>query len=294
MKDQQKYFEFLLKSSNPTLSEIHDITAYIVSINGFLVQKLFELQPPLREGQAYIETFVNKIIFTSRSILKLSDGDSFKIEGYNNLLEIIDTQSIFILTRSIIEGFLSLEYLYFNNLSESEQLFRFKLWKVSGVMARQQFASSTSDRFQEKLNNERKLIEEIKVEIKSSPYYSNLNKQNLWKLDNYGIPRLNSWGDLLSQSILRKDAFKKIYVLYTNYAHSEYLSIMQLKEGSLHKDNVQNSESLKTALNMICMVNATLTQCLLDHFPIVVKEYEELEESIKYPIDFWSKLATMS
>jgi hypothetical protein len=291
MSDTRKYLEFLIKAQNLTLSEFKTLVSSVVGINGYLIQALFEIKPKLNEGEVYIETFVSKILFTSQSILHLCNSHKFKIEKYDNRLEVIDTQSIFILTRSIIEGFLSLEYLYFNQLSLEEKQFRFKLWRVSGIMSRQQFADSISDQFREKLERERILIEQIKAEIKNSPYYSTLDKQHLWKLDRFGLPRLNSWGQLLSDSILKHAGFKKIYALYSNYAHSEYLSMMQINEGSMHKDDPRNLEAIDTVLNIVCMINSVLAELLIQQFPALNSKYEELEESIRYPIQYWGKVA---
>lgn len=286
-----KFLEFLDKVQNLSLPEFSDIVSSVVGINGYLIQSLFEIKPKLEEGEAYIETFVNKILFTSQSILSLSNGQTFKIEKYDQSLEIIDTQSIFILTRSIIEGFLSLEYLYFNTLNSEERKFRFMLWRVSGIMSRQQFADSISDQFREKLETEKILIEKIKDDIKNSPYYATLDKQHLWKLDTFGLPRLNSWGQLLSNSILQHGAFKKAYVLYSNYAHSEYLAMMQLKEGSMHKKNPKNLELVETALNIVCMINCVMIELLLQRFPEVKSRYDTIEESLLYPIDYWGGVA---
>lgn len=293
-ENQQEYLKFLLKVQNLSLLEFKDVTSSVISINGFLVQSLFELKPSLNEGEVYLETLTNKIIYTSQSILNLAHGCSFTIKKYDTPIEVIDTTSIFILTRSIIEGFLSLEYLYFNELDREEQLFRFKLWQVSGLMSRQKFANSISERFKEKMERERVLVEQLKEEIKSSKYYTTLKGQKLYKFDTYGLPRLESWGELLSQSILKNSSFEKTYMLYTNYAHSEYLAMMQLHEGSLHKLDSKNLQSVETVLNIVCMINSSLSTLLLKKFPILSQKYDELEKSVKYPIDYWSRLAKMS
>ena len=273
------------------MKELKNIASSVIAVNGFLIQSLFELKPTIDEREVYIETFVNKIIYTSHSILNLSKGYSFNIDKYDRALEIIDTQSIFILTRSIVEGFLSLEYLYFSELGREEKLFRFWLWQVSGLMSRQKFANSISKKFQEKLEREKVSIEEIKREINASRYYATLSKQHLWKLDTFGLPRLISWGKLLEQSILKNEAFEKMYMLYTSYAHSEYLSMIQLNEGSLHKDDSRNLESIQTVLRIVCMINCTVSKLLLKRFPEVSQKYNHLEESKKYQIDYWSELA---
>ncbi|MFB0924610.1 MAG: DUF5677 domain-containing protein, partial [Vicingaceae bacterium] len=185
-----------------------------------------------------------------------STPQELEIYNSNEKIDIIDTPSIFILTRSIIETFLTLEYLYFDNIDHSEKDFRFKLWRVSGFMSRQAFVETVSEIHLEKLKKEEKLIEEIKREIKTSPFYPSLKSNHLWKLDKFGLPRLKSWGNLIENSSLKSDKFKKIYSLYSNYAHSEYLAMMQINEGNLNKSNLDNISSTETALIFVQMINS--------------------------------------
>src|SRR5690606_8609204 len=113
-------------------------------------------------------------------------------------------------------------YLYFNELSRDEQIFRYNLWRISGFMSRQDFGKTKEEKFIKKLIKEKVEIKELKETIKKSPFYLKLKKQELWKLDKYGLPRLISWSSLLDQSILKNDLFDKVYKLYSNYAHSEF------------------------------------------------------------------------
>ena len=52
--------------------------------------------------------------------MDLSNGSDFVTLKGDKKLEIIDTPSIYILTRSILESFLTLEYLFFNKLYPNE------------------------------------------------------------------------------------------------------------------------------------------------------------------------------
>jgi hypothetical protein len=230
------------------LEDLQNSLNEIIIVQGFLLQTVYELKPKLNEGEVYIETLITKLIFASKSVLRLSKSQDLEIYNSQKKIEIVDTPSIFILTRSIIETFLTLEYLYFDNCDDSERKFRFQLWRVSGFMSRQAFADKVSGIHYEKLKKEGLIIEQIKNEIKESPFYSTLKSQDLWKLDKFGLPRLKSWGNLLKSSRLKSEMFEKIYSLYSNYAHSEYLAMIQINEGSLSKDNKHNISSAETAI----------------------------------------------
>ena len=196
---------------------------------------------------------------------------------------------MYILNRSIIECFLTLEYLFFNNLSREEQLFRYNLWRISGFVSRQNFKENLQKSFKEKLLREKKEIETLKLEIKKSKYYSTLEKQHLWKLDTFGLPRIISWSTLLENSVLKKELFESIYKLYSNYAHSEFISIIQINEGSLHKSNEFNVSNISSNLFLARIINCITITLLKEKFECTSLAYETIDEELKYSIEFWNK-----
>lgn len=261
----------------------------ILQANAFVVQSLYETKPKLGIGEVYQETLLIKIIFTSRSILELSKGIEFGILNRKEKSEIIDRSSIYILTRSIIESFLTLEYLYFNNLSREEQIFRYNLWRISGFMSRQDFKKVKNEKFVSKIKKEKAEIEKLKRVIKKSPFYSKLKKQDLWKLDKYGLPRLMSWSSLLKQSVLRNNLFDKVYKLYSNYAHSEFISMIQLNEGKLSKYDAFNIDTTISTLNIVRVLNCVALSMFINKYEFANKKYQEMDESLRFIIEFWNK-----
>ena len=291
MKIQDKTSILINEANKTSLGDLTKSLNELLIIHGFLLQTVYELKIKLKGREVYIDTLIAKMIFTSLSALSLSKPQDFKQYNSKNKIEIIDTPSIFILTRSIIEIFLTLEYLYFDSKDSLENDFRFKLWQVSGFMTRQAFSDSIPNEYIEKLKKEELLIEDIKKEIKLSPYYSTLKKQDIWKLDNFGLPRLNSWGNLIKNSRLKSNVFEKMYSLYTNYAHSEYLSMIQLNEGSLSKNTPFNISSVETALTIIQMINSVTILLLMERFKELEKHYENINDEIKVRIKLWSGIA---
>src|SRR5690349_10532213 len=102
MDNYDKILELITRAQHTNLSELRKNLYEILKAHGYLIQSLYELQPSLQEGEVYIETLINKLIFTSNSVVKLSNGWNFEILGYNDKIEAIDIPSIYILTRSII------------------------------------------------------------------------------------------------------------------------------------------------------------------------------------------------
>lgn len=289
MNKEEKIKILINEANSLNLPSLIPSLENILQANAFVVQSLYETKPKLDTGEVFQETLLIKIIFTSRSILELSKGIEFGILNKTERPEIIDRSSIYILTRSIIEAFLTLEYLYFNNLSREEQIFRYNLWRISGFMSRQDFGKTGNEKFISKMKKEKKEIEELKETIKKSPFYSKLKKQDLWKLDKYGLPRLMSWSSLLKESILKKDVFDKIYKLYSNYAHSEFISMIQLNEGKLNKYDSFNIETTVTTLNNIRIINCVALSMFINKYEFANNKYLEIDESLRFIIEFWNK-----
>ncbi|PIQ20018.1 MAG: hypothetical protein COW65_17355 [Cytophagales bacterium CG18_big_fil_WC_8_21_14_2_50_42_9] len=159
-------------------------------------------------------------------------------------------------------------------------------------MSRQAFANKLSGIHLEKLKKEEHLIEEIKNEIKTSPFYKTLKSQDLWKLDSFGLPRLKSWGNLLKNSRLKSELFEKMYSLYSNYAHSEYLSMIQINEGSLSKNDIHNISNVETALKLVQMINSITILLLKRRFKELEEHYNTCSDEMKVKIELWSSIAT--
>lgn len=289
MNNEEKIKTLINEANSLNLSSLIPSLEKVLQENAFVVQSFYDTKPELGIGEVYQETLLIKIIFTSRSILELSKGIEFGILNRKDRPLIIDRSSLYILTRSVIESFLTLEYLYFNNLSREEQIFRYNLWRISGFMARQDFGKTKNEKFLSKMEREKAEIKELKKTIKTSPYYSKLKEQQLWKLDKYGLPRIMSWSELLKQSILKTDLFEKVYKLYSNYAHSEFIAMIQLNEGKMNKSDSFNTETTVTTLNNLRVINCVSIISFINKYKFAKDKYMEIDESSRYVIEFWNK-----
>jgi len=295
LNDTEKIKAILKEINSLNIIDLQSSLNLIIQAYGDAVQSIYDSKIKLEEGEVFIETLIIKMIFASKSVLHISNGTEFCTIKNPNKMELIDSPSVYILTRSIIETFLTLEYLYFNALSREEQLFRYNLWRISGFKSRQNYFNERTNldkKVIEKLNNEKELIEELKIKIKESLFYKDLNNQSLWKLDNFGLPRLTSWSNLINNSKLKNSIFSTMYKLYSNYAHSEYISMIQINEGSLGKNNDFNKQNIITSLSIIRMINCVTLIMLQDKFNCVLKEYDSMNDNLKFSIDFWNSFAT--
>lgn len=262
-----------------------------------IINSLYKGEPKLKDSEIFIESLNMRILMATNSIIKLTEGMYLETHSQKSTIKMIDFPSINVLARSIIESFLTLEYLFHNGLKDDEKEFRFLIWRVSGYKSRQNFYQENDRRrmkkdIDEKLQSELQEIETLLLEIEKSPYYDSLNKQALWKLDNYGIPRLNSWINLLELSMLQTDKFSTSYKLYSNYAHSEFISLIQINESDVYNVGSNNNTlHLKNALRFVFSINCVAITQIKNKFDYTKKIYNSLEMEQKNTFKFWNFFA---
>jgi hypothetical protein len=285
--------ELHLLDSVPATFESLDL---VTKASTEIIQSIYDSKTELGEGEVFIETLSIKILLATKSIVELGKGTKVSALTKDSNVKLLDFPSINILTRSIIEAFLTLEYLFFNELSVEERNFRFHIWQISGYKARQglfEKREKLKDSINEKLKTELEEINRLKVIIERSPYYKNIGKQSLWKLDTFGLPRLVSWTKLIKQSILKTTMFETSYKLYSNYAHSEFISLIQMNgRKNLNKGTKENDELLISSLRIVKMINCIKIVGLKNKFDFSSKVFEQYDEETKTTILFWNEFGT--
>ena len=249
-----------------------------------------EINLNLDFGEAYIETLATKILLATNTALQLSNGQNLKV--LDKEIQVIDISSLYVVARSIIECFLTIEYLFVSDISQEERNFRFKLWKIAGFMMRQQAINDTNKSHSAKIESEKEEIDKLKEEVKESAFYSQLSNHDIWKLDTFGIPRTISWSKLLDKSSINNNLLDGYYKLYSNYAHSEFVSIMQLSQMNLNIASPTAVYNSTYTLNNIRIINCVVINLFLQKFKDSKEIYERFDAKTKYIIDFWNSFAT--
>ncbi|MGV3460730.1 MAG: DUF5677 domain-containing protein [Flavobacterium sp.] len=280
-----------LNSIDHSIKDLYKILEGYVEI----IQSIYDDMPKLLEGEVFIETISFKIVSTTHSILKLLEGYYVSTPSKQGTKILIDFSSINILTRVIIEAFLTLDYLFYNSLDDEERNFRFNIWRISGYKSRQNFFNKKLELkkdISEKLSHELEEIMSILSKVKDTKYYNELNRQELWKLDKFGLPRLSSWQTLLENSILKTSHFEVSYKLYSNYAHSEFISLIQMNGSEvLNKNSDDNNLAIQNALRTVKMICCVSIVLLKEKFECTLNAYENLDKNLKEMIEFWADFA---
>ena len=244
------------------------------------------------DWEIYFEGLIYKIVFHSTSVTHLCNGQKMGSPNSKSSSTIIDNPSVFLLTRGIIESYLTLEYIYIKNLPQEERFFRFKLWEVSGLITRQGFEAGIHKDLQEIKAEEKEIIEQLKLELINDPYFSKLTKPQKKKLETYGLPRIESWHSLIQNSKLETEFYGSVYKLLSNYAHSEFLSILQIKQANYNITNKVTLSNANLSLTIVKQIVSLISMWLTSRYKSAEIVFNSLSENDIKDIKFWGRTAS--
>jgi hypothetical protein len=164
------------------------------------------------------------------------------------------------------------------------------LWQVSGILTRQNANYFSNPIIEKKKKDEKKIIEILIKELESDKEFIKLDKQKIKKLKTYGLPRLESWTDLMKKSNF-KESLIGLYSLLSSYAHTEYLSILQLKQSSYNISDPNNIIRMRLSLNLIRIINAMIADWLKNKYKSVELIYNTMPNDFKKFVEIWSDVA---
>lgn len=291
MNNNREIIEEFIKKFVGSISENRNIAQKIISVNEEMVDAISDAKTQFPKWKLYMEVLIFKLILNSYSILKLSEGSKL-IQNKNEI--VVDYPSMYSLTRVILENFLTLNYIYMSKIPESEKIFRYKLWEVSGLITRQNFdlPKIESNLYEEALDTkkrESKIVEKILEEIEQMEEYKNItenDKRTFRNLRKFGKPRIDSWNNLIKDSELKENFFCSLYALFSSYAHSEFLGIYQLKH-SLKPEFTSNS---RLCIYIVQIINALVIDFLVNNFYSARIMYNAKSTSIMDEIELAIKL----
>lgn len=288
--DLETYIKQYLKDAKgKDLPEKQSIINEVIKCFADCIQAVADNHEIKERNYVYLETLIHKLIFTANSIINLTNGCPLEVPSKQYSVTIIDNPSIKILLRSAIECLLTIEYLYFDDISEDEKIFRFKLFEHSGLLSRQQYANTyTVKEHREKSAKEKERIYLLEHEITSSHYYKSIPKNKRGNFRKYGIPRVKTWDNLIKESRLSPVIFTKSYTLLTNYAHSEFISLIQINEGkhgNLDKDSIDNAE---ISLEHLRFILSTGLKLIVEKYNSSKNIFDKYPEEFKTHVNIWS------
>jgi hypothetical protein len=250
-----------------------------------LTQSLFDSNEKIKYFHSELENKYFRYGIANHSISNLMTGNEFKLITLD--VKITDLFSIFSLTRMQIESYALMFYLFYDDVPENEKNFRYNIYKLHGLIKQSKF-NTTSEKGIEKKN---KILTEIESLKETITEFETFKNSSLKEQTNFLKPKRAVFlfsKDLLAKSGLESSRIDEMWDLYSNYAHSEYISDRQFN--SIYKINKSTLEETLLALNINSIMTARLCTFLTNSFQGVKQKYTELDIKERVHIETWNKL----
>ena len=171
-------------------------------------------------------------------------GSLFYLTRGTNLPKLADTNigyidypSVTVLARAAFETFLTFHYIFVAPSTMEEKRFRYKIWEIGGLRDRQRFTLFTEEGI-EKQQSEKKQLEHLLKEIKTTSFYNQLDNRLQKETRRGNWKYKKSWADLAEIAGFDRIYFNNVYCYLCSYAHTSNLSVLQI--GQATNRNIQS------------------------------------------------------
>lgn len=250
-----------------------------------LCHSLFEDNIQMPAWKSFSETVIIKICFHISSLFQLFRGTEFPFKQTKEKILIFDEPSIYSLFRTITENYLIFYYLFVDNIPDEEKHFRFLIYEYCGLHQRQSFTATKLEHIQRQLDDAQHL-EKLKAKIKESEFLKLVEGKVQKKIFAGTQRRLRSWKKLIRDAELNLGFDSNLYGYKSSYAHTEYLSLLQIKSTNYGFRPHQNKNHF--VLFLIHMLISRMIINLVKLFPSIKKHYDKIDEVGRIEIEFLS------
>lgn len=179
---------------------------------------------------SYFEVILLQYQMKSISLMNLLNGSKYEQMNF------VDVPSLFILLRGLIENYLMFYYLYIQPSSIDEIYFLSLIYQHSGLKNRQKYNAIPKDNTI--LKEEAVEIEQLTLQIHKHPLFNKLNARIRKRIKTKAT--LTTFLEIIKSSKLNSKNFSTFWQLCSNFAHSEYISGMQIR--SIYIDSSQPND----------------------------------------------------
>lgn len=204
--------------------------------------------------------------------------DSFKI---------YDFPSAHVLIRTLFEGYINMNYVLIDPVSDEEREFRLDLWDKHALLERQKMGSSIGSQHK-KLGKEKMQIDAYTKSIRNSRYFRALSKSEQQSfLDTHKWTKINTI-ERADKANIHRSQSEFIFKFCSNYAHSESYALMQIYSVR----SVQMAQELIRLPMSFTEMFLSLTLNLFAKLQPVAESIIKNDQELLKIIDFWENLKT--
>lgn len=178
-----------------------------------------------------------KLFYHLASLLYLRPGTHFSDLGGVDV-HFFDFPSAAVLCRASFETYLTFNYIFVAPCTDEERRLRYLTWSVGGLLDRQKATPRTNETVQ-RLDEEKDQIRKLLAEIEKNEAFVALPpkrqkeaRKGQWRFD-------KGWADLAELAGKDRAYFAGLYAYLSSYAHTGYLSALQIGQAQNEQDQHQ-------------------------------------------------------
>lgn len=254
------------------------------------ITELFASMIEAQEGQElspddawinHAQILAMKLFKQACSVRVIINPTRVDFEGGKHVV-FVDHSSATILARACLETYIVFHWI-FQSKDPALRRFRHGVWRLGGLMDRLKLHPSTEQARATLQTTRLQAVEQI-AEIEASPYLGDYTPEQARRLLK-GDWRVGwSWTDEAVRAGFHKKYFQNVYSHFCGYAHSSYISSMQMGEAQSMED--QRMLAL-VALQTVVHVMARAVAFYAELFPrgrTVLEAASEVAQKVAY---FW-------
>lgn len=280
-----------------TLNDCHDLLDIYIN---FLFETIKNHQSEetgsqrLEDAKIILQMMMTKAMNLKKSI----NGITYNSASGWHLNNIIDPTIIASLVRNIFETTAMFNLIYLKPQSDDEKNIMYSLWVSAGLKYRQRFdIIATSDENKEKIDSEKKHIEDLANKIRNIELFKALDLKNQTKIENQIKSKdyqmyfdgtnvnLISWQDTTQIMGIKDSVLPTIYTYFSLYSHPSNVSVFQFS-AMFEKGNESFPDLTSFNTNVAFFMLSIFIADYIKLFPNVLDTFEKLSVVEQIVINF--------
>lgn len=261
----------------------------------YLHEILAEDKVKVHESVIFSEELIIKFYFHGLTINKISEGFYFQSKYFANGAiakeKFVDVSSILTIGRAQLETLLMYQHLYINSENENELLLRYYAWIYTALIQRSNTPTNTPETKQ-KRDDDIKTMEILRLQMENLFSLTNLSKNQQKSLLEKGNGKLfKTWEAIFKDSGFSNGIFTKLYYILSVYAHTEGLSVIQMKSSKYYNKKEENSDLIFMQLFCSTLMTSVMIDNICKKHVSCKNRFERMDKKLKYTVQFLIKVS---
>ena len=270
------------------LKELLDLLIYLHEV-------LAEDKVKVHESFILSEELIIKFYFHGLTINKISEGFNFQSKYFGNgavaKQKFVDVSSVLTVGRSQLETLLMYQHLYINSENENELWLRYYAWIYTALLQRSDTPTNTVETKQKK-EDDIKAMEILRKKMESLFPLTNLSEKQQKSLIEKGNGKLfKTWDAIFKDSGFSNGIFTKLYYILSVYAHTEGLSVIQMKSAKYNTTKEENSDMVFMQLFCSTLMTSVMIDNICKKHEKCKNRFEKMDKKLKYTVQFLLKIS---